>query len=47
MVALPTEPNHISVEPIILDLDESKLLPSTEEMLNTLQEASSRCLSWL
>lgn len=47
MVALPTEPNHISVEPITLDLDESKPLPSTEEMLDLLQETSSRCLSWL
>jgi len=47
MVALQTEPNHVTVEPIKLELDENKLLPSTEEMVSTLQENPTRSLSWL
>ncbi|MHB1654200.1 MAG: hypothetical protein ACYCVD_17250 [Desulfitobacteriaceae bacterium] len=35
------------VETINLEFDESKTLPTTDEMLMTLKEDPSRCLSWL
>ncbi|KLU60035.1 hypothetical protein CEB3_c34660 [Peptococcaceae bacterium CEB3] len=36
-----------TLEHIDLQIEESKTLPSTEEMLSVLQADPSRCLSWL
>ncbi|CAA7600997.1 Hypothetical protein DEACI_1650 [Acididesulfobacillus acetoxydans] len=36
-----------TLEQIDLQVEESKTLPSTEEMLSVLQEDPTRCLSWL
>lgn len=36
-----------AIEIIDLEIEESKTLPTTEEMLSVLQEDPTRCLSWL
>ena len=36
-----------NVEPIEIELDENKIIISTEEMLRILEVAPQRCLSWL